>query len=99
MQHAGSHEQAHPVLLLRTHRFQHAVVVIDAVFGRNELVNPTMPEKQLAASGLKGFQVGIQGCYMFVLFVAQGCVAGEIEIAPIPVRIFMDEVPEMVERR
>ena len=88
MAHAGNHEEANPVVLVLAHLRQDAVVVINAIAGRNRRVVPAVIEDQLSTTRLERGQVGIDRINNVADFLIHNLqIAVEVVAFPIPIQI------------
>ena len=96
MLHARDQVKAHELRrFLLAHLFLHALVVADDVARRDRRVAPPVIQNQLAAPGLEGFQVGVDGRQIRAgFFLGDLHVAIEVERIEVPGRVVEDHVFE-----
>src|SRR5438874_13446523 len=100
MGHAGRHKES--IALTQAAGAQlplHASVIVDAVEGADELIVPAVILEELAAMREELLQVRIGGIQQTVVdLVGEGHVGVEVQSFEIPVRVFEDDVLEMIDR-
>src|SRR5438477_10625274 len=76
MLHAGYHEEPQPILLLRSHFYQHTRIIIDSVLRRDRpagsAIIPAMKDEKFPTTSPKGGKIRIHGVDETGFLVDQG---------------------------